>query len=106
VHKRPAAAVTEKRAKDIPSALPWGGLPALARIATLGAKKHGLSSWKDTNKYPIKGYVDAVLRHLFPILIEGLQATDEESGERHIHHLAWNALRLSAAVEQKEPGSD
>lgn len=95
---------TIKASKPKPSTIPWGGLPALYRIAAQGAKKHdgGGVGWRDLYKYPVVGYVDSLMRHLTPILIHGLGAVDEESGEPHVHHLTWCALRLSHAVEQEE----
>lgn len=88
-----------KKAKTRYTLLPWGWLPALGRVAMGGADKHGDFGWRDLEKYPVQGYVDALMRHLAPILARGLDARDGDTGELHIHHLAWNALRLSDYME-------
>ena len=91
-----------KRQKPRITVLPMGWLCTLMRIGADGAEKHGDRSWTDQERYPVQGYVDSTFRHLAQVLLEGIYAQDDESGEYHLHHALWGLMRLCHFLETDE----
>lgn len=98
----PSSAPAEKAGKGKVTNLPMGGMAALLRIEAMGREKHGPRSWTDIEAYPMSGYIDAMFRHLLPVLTKGPHSKDDESGEYHLAHIAWNTLRILHFLETAE----
>lgn len=62
---------------------------AVGDVGTYGAIKYAPHGW-ETVPDAERRYLDAMLRHLLRHL-QGEQL-DDESGLRHLSHMAWNAL--------------
>lgn len=72
-------------------------LEAVAKVGTFGVNKYTRGGWKYVENAKER-YSDAMWRHLLAININEI---DEESGFKHIYHLAWNVLAL-IELEEKE----
>lgn len=74
-------------------------LLAVCRIATFGANKYTEHGWLDVPN-GIERYDDAKDRH---ILYGAISPVDDESGELHLAHQAWNCLAiLELTLRQQE----
>ena len=75
-------------------------LDAVATVASFGARKYEWDNWKEVDQGYIR-YSDAMMRHL---LSEASgKPLDDESGELHAVHVAWNALaRLELLLAETE----
>ena len=71
---------------DFPNAI-----ELVSEVAEYGAKKYSLHNWKHGLTY--RTITGSLLRHLSAYM-KG-EETDEESGESHLGHIAWNALALA-----------
>lgn len=85
-----------------PSLLPWGGFHNVVKVATDGAAKHGDHSWRTIDDAHAR-YSDALYRHVFRFLAG--EPIDDESGSKHLAHIAWNALAL-LELEEKDDGDE
>ena len=66
---------------------------AIARVREYGCKKYpegGVDNWKQVEK---ERYRDAMMRHMLQYL-DDPDGVDEESGIKHLHHLACNVAFL------------
>lgn len=73
--------------------LPFDALVEVAGVLTYGAKKYAADSWRHIPDAKNR-YAGALLRHLAAHLSG--ESVDQESGLRHISHVACNALFLVA----------
>lgn len=71
---------------DFPNAI-----ELVSEVAEYGATKYSLHNWKHGLTY--RTITGSLLRHLSAYM-RG-ESTDEESGELHLGHIAWNALALA-----------
>lgn len=71
--------------------LPWDALEPVARVLGFGAEKYGRSNWRGLEPHRVEG---ALLRHL--AAHRRGEASDPDTGESHLAHLACNALFLLA----------
>lgn len=75
-------------------------LAEVAKVAEMGAKKHGLRTWM--NDFDLENNEGAMLRHKFK-RFSGIPV-DEESGLSHRAHEAWRALAgLELELRQAKP---
>ena len=73
----------------VPRKIIW----AIARVREYGCKKYpegGVDNWKQVEK---ERYRDAMMRHMLQYL-DDPDGVDEESGIKHLHHLACNVAFL------------
>ena len=73
----------------VPRRIIW----AIARVREYGCKKYpegGVDNWKQVEK---ERYRDAMMRHMLQYL-DDPDGVDEESGIKHLHHLACNVAFL------------
>lgn len=73
------------------SLLPFESLEEITKVLEYGAKKYSKDNWKFVPEGKTR-YEDAMLRH-FSAYKRG-EEFDEESGLKHLHHMACNALFL------------
>lgn len=74
--------------------LAWDAIPEILEVYRYGlAKGYVRDSWR--NVKPEK-YEDALNRHLNAWMLG--KVNDEESGLRHLAHIAWNSLALIVLV--------
>ncbi len=71
---------------DFPSAI-----ARMSEVAEYGAEKYSLHNWKQGLTY--RTIAGSLLRHLSAYM--NGEDKDEESGESHLGHIAWNALALA-----------
>lgn len=81
-----------------------GGFPnalmSISRVATFGAEKYSDNGWRYVDNGEAR-YLDAAMRHLLSHLSG--ENIDDESGEMHIAHFAWNVLaHLELILTRKE----
>ena len=69
-------------------------LKGVSQVAAFGAHKYSRYNWKKGMGH--MGLVDSLLRHLTSYS-EG-EDIDPESGQKHVDHVAWNALALAEMV--------
>lgn len=70
--------------------LAWDAIEEIVEVYNYGIRKGYLKdSWRQVK---LERYEDALVRHLIAHF-KGTER-DEESGLRHVAHLAWNALAL------------
>ena len=73
----------------VPRRIIW----AIARVREYGCKKYpegGVDNWRQVEK---ERYRDAMMRHMLQYL-DDPDGVDEESGIKHLHHLACNVAFL------------
>ena len=73
----------------VPRKIIW----AIARVREYGCKKYpegGVDNWKQVEK---ERYRDAMMRHMLKYL-DNPDGVDEESGIKHLYHLACNVAFL------------
>ena len=73
----------------VPRRIIW----AIAKVREYGCKKYpegGVDNWKQVEK---ERYRDAMMRHMLKYL-DDPDGVDEESGIKHLHHLACNVAFL------------
>ena len=87
----------KKRDKGKATNIPMLGMVGVLQVERYGREKHGEAGWRNRDKYPPVGYVDAAFRHLIP-LCEDVCSKDPESGIPHAYHFAWNALMVAYSV--------
>lgn len=66
-------------------------LEGIARVGQMGADKYG--AWNYVKGATAMQSLDCLQRHLLAWM-DG-EDLDPESGENHLHHAAWNMLRLA-----------
>lgn len=103
-HWEPTSAEKDQNAKAdagkpkltlVPPQIIWD----IARIREYGTKKYGdPNNWK---KVEIERYRDAAYRH-FLLYLEDPDSVDEESGLKHLWHLACNIAFLCEMEARKE----
>lgn len=71
--------------------LPPDGMEALARVYGMGAEKYGADNWAQGMDY--RKCFASMMRHSWAWM-RG-ENYDEESGEHHMVHAAWNALTIA-----------
>ena len=72
--------------------LPWDALEAVARVGTFGASKYTDRNWEEGMAW---GRVfGSMMRHAVRYACG--EDYDQETGELHAAHIAWNALALTA----------
>ena len=81
--------------------LPPDALLELGKVYEYGAKKYAERNWEEGMKW--SKVLGPLLRHLFEWMLR--IERDEESGQRHIAHVAWNALAL-LTYELRRVGED
>jgi hypothetical protein len=79
-------------------AIPMKGLRLVARVTMHGSKKYAPLDWACGQSYST--LLDSASRHWLEVLTDGPLARDEESGEYHLAHCAWNILCLLHFIEQ------
>jgi hypothetical protein len=79
--------------KPRPTLLPAKALQNIVEVLEFGAEKYGRDNWRNVDDP--QRYLDAALRHLSAMQIEGLKTVDKESGLPHIDHAACCLLFLS-----------
>jgi hypothetical protein len=79
-------------------AIPMKGLRLVARVTMHGSKKYAPLDWACGQSYST--LLDSASRHWLEVLTSGPLARDEESGEYHLAHCAWNILCLLHFIEQ------
>ena len=79
-------------------AIPMMGLRLVARVTMHGSKKYAPLDWAVGQNYST--LLDSASRHWLEVLTSGPLARDEESGEYHLAHCAWNMLCLLHFIEQ------
>ena len=79
--------------KPRPTLLPAKALQNIVEVLEFGAEKYGRDNWRNVDDP--QRYLDAALRHLSAMQIEGLRTVDKESGLPHIDHAACCLLFLS-----------
>ena len=86
--------------KDKPrlSLVPPQMIEAVGIIRTYGNKKYPEDSYRQVEAYR---YVDALMRHLVEYLKDH-NSVDEESGYKHLWHMATNIAILCELEEDKE----
>ena len=79
------------------SLVPTEIIRAIARVREYGVKKYGeKESWK---KVELERYKDALLRHTLAFM-DDENSVDEESGLRHIEHMACNTAFILELLKQ------
>lgn len=63
----------------------------VGEVGTFGANKYTDNGWQSVEN-PEERYTNALLRHLFKYY--NGEEIDQESGLKHLAHLAWNALAI------------
>lgn len=69
----------------------------VGEVGTFGANKYTDNGWQSVTN-PEERYTNALLRHLFKYY--NGEVIDEESGLKHLAHLAWNALAILELSER------
>lgn len=77
------------------------GLEGIIRVLMFGAKKYKAGSWKSVQNAQVR-YRNALDRHLAEIDKHGDDSRDVESGEKHWHHVATNAIFLAELAENPQ----
>lgn len=78
------------------------GLSEVVAVGTDGARKYTPNGWKEVPDGPAR-YMEALWRHLMAHM--GGEIRDQQSGHRHMAHVAWNALAyLTLTFKRKRKG--
>src|SRR5688500_2665021 len=73
------------------------GLRLVQRVAMYGARKSAPLDWQCGQSFST--LMDCALSHVLKMLQHGPTSRDEESGELHAAHAAWNLLALLTFIE-------
>lgn len=71
---------------------PIYGLRLVAKVWEMGAEKYAPMDWAVGQNFST--LIDCAMRHTLEIVQRGPWAKDEESGQYHAAHVAWNWLTL------------
>lgn len=79
--------------------VPFEILNNIAEVREYALKKYPGSDWK---KVPIEEYLNALLRHILKLVDGGIEAIDQESGLKHLSHIASNVAFMCYLQKEKE----